>query len=468
MSSMDDLILSAFLRESVFYAQYSSIVEDDMFSSSSHKICINVYLEYTRKYSKMPTQEEMYADLTKYCQRYGIDDSIKQLAIETLIKCYKLTYNIDYVKDNFVKFATVNKTTVAVIEAAKLIKKKGDDLSDSDYEKIQDMIEKAITIKARDTEGVIFSEVADDPLKFIQTQNRYDKSLIVKTGIPSVDNAHIAGGPLPGEMYVISAPPGRGKSTLLVNIGANALLQGKDVIHIFVGDNTEADGVIRYCARLTGVPMSQIMMNSAQYLSSWNHLKENFDLGNLIIGAYPIDGPSMADIRSFITKNMIRAGVKPTVLILDYIDNCRRNESMNSYDALGALYTQMKNICEEMKLVGWTASQPKQEYWDSDGHAGLSSLAESSKKQHILDGMFTLKKFNDASYQLYVPKFRRGRSDFSVDLMVDYDRMFVRESIVSRVPQATQTTQSTLVTPENYHSEAPTGTPPSSQFGGSQ
>lgn len=453
--TLEKLVVAAFLREETFYAQYSAIIEDTMFATSTCKICINVYIDYIRKYNKLPTQEEMYSDLGRYCLKYGIDETMKQRSIEILQECYRLNYNLDYVRDHFIKFATTNKLTDAIIDAAKKIKEKGEFLSEKDYEDIHENIEKAITIKARDTEGVLFSDVADNPLEFMQTQNRYDKGAIVKTGIATFDNAHMAGGPLPGEMYVVSAPPGRGKSTLLVNIGAQALLQGKDVIHIFVGDNTEADGVLRYCARLTGVALSQIMMNSENYMKSWTYLKENFTLGNLIIGAYPIDGPSIADIRSFITKNIIRRGIKPVVFILDYIDNCRRNDTMNSYEALGELYKKMKNICEELKLIGWTASQPKIEYWDSEGVAGLSSLAESSMKQHIIDGMITMTKKNETSYQMYVPKLRRGRSDFTVDLMIDYERMFVKESYVSKnIPR--NNSKNGITTMENYSGgEAP-------------
>lgn len=451
-STLEKLVVAAFLREETFYAQYSSIIDDTMFATSSCKICINVYIDYTRKYNKLPTKDELYYDLDKYCQRYGIDSTMKQLAIEVLQECYGINYNLDYVRDHFIKFATTNKLTDAIIDAAKKIREKGDYLSEKDYEDIHESIEKAITIKARDTEGVLLSEVADNPAGFMQTQNRYDKDSVVKTGIATFDSAHMAGGPLPGEMYVVSAPPGRGKSTLLVNIGASALLQGKDVVHIFVGDNTEADGVLRYCARLTGVTMSQIMLNSSQYLESWNYLKNNFNLGNLIIGAYPIDGPTISDIRSFITKNIIRRGIKPVVFILDYIDNCRRNDTMNSYEALGELYKKMKNICEELKLIGWTASQPKIEYWDNESNAGLSSLAESSMKQHIIDGMITMTKKNDTSYSMYVPKLRRGRSDFSVDLLIDYERMFAKESFVSR-NATTQKSSNGITTMNNYTSD---------------
>ena len=448
-TTLDNLVLAAFLREESFMLQYGTIVDIKMFSTSSTKICMDVYLNYIKRYSKLPTSEEMYSELNQYCKKFGIDELVKQYAVETLQSCYTLNYNLDYVRDNFVRFATTNKLTDAIINAAQVLRNKEDQLSDKDYEKIRDSIEEAITIKARDTDGVLLADVADCPMEFIQSQNRYDKESVVKTGIKSFDTACLAGGPLPGEMYVVSAPPGRGKSTLLVNIGAAALLQGKDVIHIFVGDNTEADGVLRYCTRLSGVTMAQIMLNSSDYISSWNYLKDNFNLGNLVIGAYPIDGPTISDIRSFITKNIVRRGLNPVLFIVDYIDNCRRNDNMSSYEALGDLYKKMKNICEEMSLIGWTASQPKIGVWDTGDIAGLSSLSESSMKQHIIDGMITMTKRNETSYQMYVPKLRRGRSDFTIDLLIDYERMFIKESMVTR-SQPDRQGISTLAT---YHQD---------------
>jgi len=459
---MDDIILAAFLREPLFYANYSSIVDSSMFDGSTHRIAINLYVDYINTYMRMPTEDEMYADLTRYCTKYGIDASMKQATIEQLQRCYKMNYNVNYAKDNFIKYATKNKLTAAVIKAAETIKGKDDELSEKDYNSILENIQEAITIRSRSTEGVSLADVADDPVKYIQDNNRYDVNKIVKTGIPTLDAAHIAGGPLPGELCVVAAPPGRGKSTLLINVGAHAILSGHDVIHIFVGDNTEADGVLRYCARLTGVSMPQIMLKSSQYVETWKYMKENFHIGNLILGAYPIGSPTMSDIRSFITKNMIRRSIVPKLLIIDYIDNCRRDDDDNSYESLGVLYTQMKNICEEMQLVGWTASQPKVDTWDTDINAGLSSLAESSKKQHVLDILITMNKRNDQNYSIYVPKFRRGRSDFSVDLIVDYERMLIKESLVSRA----NVPSSSGVNPTTYNQQANNANLPPSPFTG--
>lgn len=434
----DDLILAAFMREEKFAFKYITVVDEDMFEEFPHKICINAYLSYVRTYSALPSLVEFNTEIHTYCTKYRLDERVESTALALASKCSNMEYNIAYVQDIFIRFATKNKMTSVVLEAAQLIKTKGDQLGESDYEHIQTILTDAMSIKSRETDGVMLGDVADNPSEFIKSRNRYDPAKVVKCGIRSFDNRHIAGGPIPGEMYVVSAPPGRGKSTLLVNVGASALLQGKDVIHIFVGDNKEEDAILRYCARLTGVSMSQIMMNSSDYVTSWGKLKANFNLGNLLTVAYPIGGPSVSDLRSFITRSILQRSIEPKVLIVDYIDNCRRNYNRSSYDDLGDMYAQLKSIAEEMDLIVWTASQPTKDTWESDTAAGLSSLAESSKKQHHLDAMITMNKIGESSYQMFVPKFRRGSAEFTIDLTVEYDRMLIRESIPGRMSAPTQ------------------------------
>lgn len=441
MNSIEDLILAGFLREENFAYKYVSVVDESMFDDFNHQVCINAYLHYVRRYNTLPSHEELNAEIHDYCSKYRIDESIESTCLSVVNKCMTMEYNLGYITDNFIRFATKNKVTSAVLSAAKIIHDKGDQLKESDYSHIQDMMTEAMSIKSRESEGILFSDVADDPVTFIRQNNRYDPTSVIKTGIRSFDNRHIAGGPIPGEMYVVSAPPGRGKSTLLVNIGASAILQGKDVIHIFVGDNSEADGVLRYSSRMTGVPMSQIMMNSSEYLPRWNEIKDRFHLGNLVIQQYPIGEPSISDIRSFITRSIVHRSISPKLLVLDYVDNCRRNRSLSSYDDLGDMYAQLKSIAEEMGLIVWTASQPKQDTWDSDTPAGLNSLAESSKKQHHIDAMITMSKVSDNAYKLYVPKLRRGAAEFSVDLTVEHDRSLIRESIPVRTDTMIQPVQ---------------------------
>jgi len=443
---MDDLVLAAFLREDDFYEKFAHVVDDTMFEDPVHKICINAYREYVRQYSQRPSIEEITSEIHRYCSRFSFDKDVEAQAQTTIIRCSELTYNLDYVRDSFVRFATKNKLTMTVLEAAKMIRSKGDELTEKDYDKIQDLVSDALSIKAQESVGLFLDDVAENPTVYLKEHSRFDPSKAIRTGIRAIDRAHVSGsGPVPGELYVVSAPPGKGKSTFLVNIGVSALLQGKDVAHIFVGDNTESDGVLRYCARLTGVSMSQIMLNSSQYLPAWRNLKENFDMGQLLIGAFAIDSVTVADIRSFLTRSSNTREFNPKLLIVDYIDNCRRDKTMNSYDALGDLYTQLKNLGEEMDIVVWTASQTKIEYWDVDT-VGLASLAESSKKQHIIDGLLNLTVGkNDNTCKITVAKYRRGTPDIEIDLILDYERMLMKEALPGRVNNISQPIQNNSV-----------------------
>lgn len=424
--SLETLILAGFLREKIFNSEYISIVEDTMFSSSPHKILINNLKQYVNRYNNLPSDEEMSASLSNYCLKYHISDDVKSLCQDLLARCYDITYDIEYVRDNFIKVAMRNTMSDAIYRAAEMVSKKGINLSDKDYDDIIQSIEKSISIKNTNKDGVLFNEVASNPKEYIESQNRYNKESVISSGLKALDNALLAHGTLPGELYCVSAPPGKGKTTFLTNIGACAMMTGKDVIHIFIGDNTESDGVLRYCARLTNTSQAQVMLNADEYFTNWHMVESKLELGKLLLCSYPIGVPSIADIRSFITKNIMKRGIDPKVVILDYIDNCKHDYSLGSYETMGALYAQAKNLAEELQLVCWTASQPKIEFWNSD-NVGLDSLAESSKKQHVLDGLLNIVKKDESNYVITVAKLRRGRSDFNIPIRLSYETQTIRE-----------------------------------------
>ena len=171
---IDDLILSAFMREEKFAFKYISVVDEDMFEEFQHKVCLNAYLTYVRTYNTLPSLVEMNTEIHSYCVKYRLDERIESTALALALKCSTLEYNIDYVQDIFIRFATKNKMTNVVLEAAQLIKNKGDQITEGDYEHIQKILTDAMSLKSRESEGIMLADVADDPAGFIKARNRYD------------------------------------------------------------------------------------------------------------------------------------------------------------------------------------------------------------------------------------------------------------------------------------------------------
>src|SRR5690606_36827581 len=92
------------------------------------------------------------------------------------------------------------------------------------HETIVDVIKKAITVGTPTHAGHDFFD--DIESRYIE-ENRF----FIPTGIPQLDAREIMNGGLgKGEIGVMVAPTGVGKSHFLVQIGANALRRGKNVL----------------------------------------------------------------------------------------------------------------------------------------------------------------------------------------------------------------------------------------------
>lgn len=428
---LENLILAAFLRDNHFSSVYLSAATQDMFSTSTNKTILQVLKMYVSQYNKLPSSDTMYSSLSTYCNQRGIDAQVKQLSIDHLGKLYDLVYDNKYTEDTFKKVATYNSLVSAIISSAKTLQEKGDSLTENDYDMILSRITKSIDIKSRSKTGILLDDVADHIAEYIEENSRYDKQGLVKTGIPSLDESFISGGMIPQELHVYSCPPGLGKTTMLVNMSANTILRNQDVIFIALGDNTEEDILLRIIANITRTPALKVMMGSIDYKERWNKIKGIYPMGKFVVTSYPIGSASISDIRSFITSACVKYDMNPKMVVIDYIDNLFTRTDVGSYYELGRLYTECKQLAEELNLVVLSASQSKVGNWSSGEKVGMGELAGSSAKAHVADFIGTIyDSFTNGEKQtfLYIAKSRRGKSGIEIPIVFDMDTQSVREA----------------------------------------
>ena len=146
------------------------------------------------------------------------------------------------------------------------------------------------------------------------------------TGIPELDKRGILSGGLGrGELGVITAPTGVGKSHFLVNLGAEALSRGKNVIHYTFELSERAVG-IRYDSNLCEIPSNDIIDRKEEVMAVY----EKAEFGRLIIKEYPTGSASVMTIRNHVEKLLLKSFV-PSLIIIDYADIMR---SSRRYDSL--------------------------------------------------------------------------------------------------------------------------------------
>lgn len=427
---LENIVLAAFLTDNHFSSTYLSTSSTEMFSSSQNKTILQVLKMYVATYNKLPTGTTLYSSLKSFCLQRGMSDQVTQLCIEHLDKLYNTSYDYKYLEDNYKKIATYNSLVSNILSSAQILQEKGTNLSNEDYDKILSNITNSINIKSNSKTGILLSDVADHIAQYIEENSRYDKDGLIRTGIPSLDSSFLAGGFIPQELHVLSCPPGMGKTSTLISISVTTILEGKDVIFIALGDNSEEDILLRAVASVTRTPAIRVMTGAKEYLDRWKTISEMYNMGKFVTVSYPIGSATVSDLRAFISATSVKYELKPKLVVIDYIDNLFTRSDIGSYYELGRLYTETKQLAEELNLVVLTASQSKVSNWNSGEKVGMGELAGSSAKSHIADGIYTIydsySKGNKETF-LYIAKNRRGTSGLEIPISINLDTQTVYE-----------------------------------------
>ena len=232
--------------------------------------------------------------------------------------------------------------------------------------------------------------------------------LTCPTGIKQIDKKEILNGGLGrGEIGVIIAPTGVGKSHFLVHVGAEALKVGKNVVHYTFELSERAVG-LRYDSNLCEIPINEVIDNKDVVLKKY----KDSELGRLIIKEYPTGSASIMTIRNHIEKLLLKSFV-PSLIIIDYADIMRSSRKFDSLrHELKLIYEELRNLSMELNVPIWTASQANRDAANASV-VGLENMAEAYSKAMVADVVLSIsrKPMEKATGlgRLFIAKNRSGR-----------------------------------------------------------
>jgi replicative DNA helicase len=137
----------------------------------------------------------------------------------------------------------------------------------------------------------------------------------ISTGWPMVDKK-LYGGFNRGELNIFAAASGGGKSLFLANLGLNWALAGLNVVYLTfeLSENLVA---MRMDSMTTGISTREIFRNLDDV-----ELKVKMtgkQSGHVQIKYMP-SGKNCNDIRAYLKEYQVKKGLKPDVLLIDYLD----------------------------------------------------------------------------------------------------------------------------------------------------
>jgi replicative DNA helicase len=275
-------------------------------------------------------------------------------------------------------------------------------MKDSRYDEVAEVVKKAVTVGTTPSMGHDF--FADYDARFTRLNRR-----CVPTGIPEFDKKEIFDGGLgAGELGVVVAPTGVGKSHLLVEFGANALKQGFNVLH-YTLELSEVKVGVRYDSYLCDIDANDVLDRKDEIIKKYEKMK---DLGRLIIKQYPMNVATIYTIRSHIERCRVR-GFVPNVIMLDYADVMRSTRQFDSLrHELKLVYEELRGYADEIGIPLWTASQSNKEGSNNE-IVDLGNMSEAYGKAMVADVVISISRrtFEKATGygRLYIAKNRAGR-----------------------------------------------------------
>jgi predicted ATP-dependent serine protease len=173
-------------------------------------------------------------------------------------------------------------------------------------------------------------------------------------GIGGIDRL-LKGGLAKGEIGVVLAPTGVGKSTFLTKIANHAFNLGYNVLQIFFEDNPK---VIqrKHFTLWTKIHPDDMSNKKEEVMMRVKEIEQKMD-NQLILEKLPSDTMTMTQIKNLVRKK-IADGVKIDMILLDYIDCVVPEKNLgDEWKSEGSVMRAFEAMCHELNLVGWTATQ---------------------------------------------------------------------------------------------------------------
>mgnify|MGYP007100041043 CR=1 FL=1 len=305
--------------------------------------------------------------------------------------------DIDFVQNEAIDFCKM-KALMKTMAEINVLAKKGT----KDYTMFESMIRTAIEKGAPKDEG---TEVWEDIAEVLKPDSRKP----IPTGIKGLDAA-MDGGLSKGELALVVAAYGVGKTTVLTKIANSAKNAGCNVLQIFFED-TASSVKKKHYACWTGIKLNDLKLHPEEVTRVVNE-KRGLP-GKIKLMRFPSDGTTIPKIRQYIRK-LIAKGFKPDLIVIDYIDCVQPSKKIDDPNVgEGAVMREFESMLFELDMAGWTATQGNRESIDA-AIVGGKQMGGSIKKGQICHFVLTIAKDQDqqadGTATMAIIKSRFGKS----------------------------------------------------------
>ena len=360
--------IASLMKNQSFLEQIHDILDEKHYDSDSLKWIVKECKKYYDEYRKCIT-----LDVFKVKTSEVENDILKTSIVENLKEVFRHleSPDLDFIQDKALDFFKNQTLKNAIIQSVDIMESKGD------FEQIKRLVDDALNAGTERNIGHEYIEHIED---------RYSETArtTVPTGWDVIDDL-TQGGLGGGELGVIVAPAGVGKTWVLAAIGANSMKRGRHIVHYSLELN-EAYVGLRYDSIFTGIANQNLKYHKDDVQTEMEKLK-----GDLVIKYYPTKSASVNTLSAHL-KRITTLGTEVDMVVVDYADILKdTGGSKEVRHALGNIYEDLRGLAGEFQIPIWTASQANRSALDEDV-IEATKVSESYQKIMTADFVMSLSR----------------------------------------------------------------------------
>lgn len=433
-------LLAQIVIDRKFGESIIDIIDPNYFKISSLKYIASAIKEAYKEYNIIPDIGSLGFRLRESSSsesilKFNMDylDKIKDAELNDAIK----------VQEMGMRFCKTQELKKSISEIAHIISL--DD--DSKYDECEQILRKALEHGDNKDDGI-------NALDNIDAVLAADYRDPIPTGIKGLDDI-MDGGLSRGELGIVLAPFGVGKTTFLTKIANTAKNHGNNVLQIFFEDDKKQIQR-KHLSCWSGVALNELPLHKD--LIDKIVKEKNSEPGILRLKRFPSDGTTMTIIRKYVRK-LIAQGFKPDMIILDYIDCVEPSKKVDDVNVgEGKVMREFETMLSEFDMAGWTAVQGNRSsitatIVEADQMGG--SIKKAQIGHFLLSIAKTLEQKENNTASIAILKSRFGKSGLMIEnIIFDNSKMQIEMRLTGNAITRAEYTENVTAESQRYINEA--------------
>lgn len=331
-TKQQEMLISLWVADAKLFTKTLPILQPEYFDPQFRK-AITFIKEYHDKYNGIPSGDIIESETKTKLKK------VKAL----------LGDEVKYTQDQIETFCRQSALRNIILEQSPNL------IMTEQYDQLEHLVRNAISIKVDSNIGISFF---DNPEA---RQGATENAVRYSTGYPDIDK-RMDGGIARGEMMLVLAISGGGKSVSILNIGLNMLkergLNGKFLNALYVSLELSEEMIDKRAQMIvSGKSSLELSRHPDIAAAALNGLAGQ--CGEMVIKKVRL-GSTANDLRALIKEIEIQKGWIPDIIILDYLDKMYpiqkvSTENIGTRDKF--ITEEFYDLLGEYSMIGLTASQ---------------------------------------------------------------------------------------------------------------